>query len=274
MSTPSLSRRHFLRLSGIAAMGATVTACAAPPALAEYDGTQIPPRIPKTPGGLEESSASPARPAETALPSPQEALQRLMEGNQRFVANRRLEPNQSPERRIALAHSQQPFATILGCVDSRVPPELVFDRGLGDLFVIRTAGEVVDEAVLGSIEFGSLELKIPLIVVLGHERCGAIKASIEALESHGGKSHGKKGKPSAEPGDIGYLVNSLKPAIEKAHSWGMGDLAENAMRANVSLTVQRLKKSPVLSAAVESGRLRIVGARYDLDSGAVEVLFS
>jgi carbonic anhydrase len=274
MSKPILSRRHFLRLSSLAAVGATVAVCAGTPALAEYDGTQMPPPVPKTPGGSAESSAPVSgRLTETALPSPQEALQRLMDGNQRFIANRLLEPNQSPERRTAIANSQQPFATIFGCVDSRVPPELVFDRGLGDLFVIRTAGEVVDEAVLGSIEFGSLELKIPLIMVLGHERCGAIKASIEALESPGGESHGKS-KHSTEPGKIGYLVKSLKPAIEKAHTWGMGDLAENAMRANVSLTVQRLKKSPVLSAAVESGRLRIVGARYDLDSGAVEVLFS
>jgi carbonic anhydrase len=274
MPTPDGSRRHFLRLSSIALMSTTVAACAGAPAQAEYDGTQMPPPIPKTPGGSEQSSAPAGRSTETTLSSPQEALQRLIDGNQRFVANRLQVPNQSPERRTAIANSQQPFATILGCVDSRVPPELVFDRGLGDLFVIRTAGQVLDEAVLGSIEFGSLELKIPLIMVLGHERCGAIKASIEALESHGGGSHGKKSKPSAEPGDIGYLVKSLKPAIEKAHAWGMGDLAENAMRANVSMIVQRLKKSPVLSAAVESGRLRIVGARYDLDSGTVEVLFS
>ena len=271
-----LSRRTFLRLSSTAALGATVAACTGYPAQAEQDS--MPPRIPKTPGGIDDPGIAPSfKTAETMPASPQEALQRLMDGNQRFVANRLLEPNHSPERRSEIAKGQQPFATILGCVDSRVPPEIVFDRGLGDLFVIRTAGQVIDEAVLGSIEFGSLELKIPLIMVLGHERCGAVKASIEALEGGGGESHGKgkgKGKHSAEPGEIGYLVNSLKPAIEKAHSWGMGDLAENAMRANVSLTVARLKKSPVLGAAVESGRLRIVGGRYDLDSGLVEVLFS
>lgn len=276
MPESGLSRRTFLRLSGIA----TVAACASHPAWAEQDS--MPPLIPKTPDGIgvvnRQGTGSTAglKTAESVPTSPAEALQQLLEGNQRFAANRLLEPNHSPERRAEIAKGQQPFATILGCVDSRVPPEIVFDRGLGDLFVIRTAGHVIDEAVLGSIEFGSLELKIPLIMVLGHERCGAVKASIEALEG-GGEAHGKgkgKGKHSAEPGEIGYLVNSLKPAIEKAHAWGMGDLAENAMRANISLTVARLKKSPVLAAGVESGRLKIVGGRYDLDSGVVETLFS
>jgi carbonic anhydrase len=273
MSDPILSRRNFLRLSSIATLGATVAACTGYPALAEPD---MPPQIPKTPGGATAEPATETGPsaAEATMTSPQQALQRLMDGNQRFVATRLTDPNRSPQRRAALAQSQQPFATILGCVDSRVPPELVFDRGLGDLFVIRTAGQVIDEAVLGSIEFGSFELKIPLIMVLGHERCGAIKASIEVLEHHGGKHRRGKGEPAAVPGEIGYLVKNLKPAIDKAHAWGMGDLAENAMRANVSLIVQRLKKSPVLAAAEESGRLKIVGARYDLDSGTVEMLFN
>lgn len=273
MSENILSRRDFLRLSGATALTTTLTACAgySPVAESNPDPDSMPPQVAQALGGAGGYSVP-----EKPVTLPQDALQRLMEGNQRFVANRLLDPNRSPQRRSAVANSQQPFATILGCVDSRVPPELVFDRGLGDLLVIRSAGEVLDEAVIGSIEFGSFELKIPLVVVLGHERCGAVKAAIDALE-HGGGSHQrgkKKGGHSAEPGDIGYIVQGLRPAIEKAQSWGMGDLAENAMRANVSLTVQRLKKSPVLSAAEESGRLKIVGARYDLDSGVVEVLFS
>ena len=273
MSEPIFSRRDFLRLSSMATLGATVAACAGYPALAEQD---MPPQIPKTPGGatVDPPTETGHSTTEAAMTSPQQALQRLMDGNQRFVANRLTDPNRSLQRRAEIAKSQQPFATILGCVDSRVPPELVFDRGLGDLFVIRTAGQVIDEAVLGSIEFGSFELKIPLIMVLGHERCGAIKASIEVLEHGGGEHRRGKGEPAAVPGEIGYLVKSLKPAIDKAHAWGMGDLAENAMRANVSLTVQRLKKSPVLAAAEESGRLKIVGARYDLDSGTGEMLFN
>lgn len=263
MSEVIVSRRHFLRLSGIAALSsATLSACAT------TDADSMPPQIPRPHGEMSN---------EDAVNSPQEALERLLAGNRRFAASQLLDPNRSAQRRTAVANGQQPFATILGCVDSRVPPEIVFDRGIGDLFVIRTAGQVVDEAVLGSIEFGSFELKIPLIVVLGHERCGAIKATIEASGAGAESAHhrGKKASShAAEPGEIGYLVKGLRPAVEKAKSWGMGDLAENAMRANISLVVQRLKKSPVLSAAEESGRLKIVGARYDLDSGMVEVLFS
>ncbi|NJM10662.1 MAG: hypothetical protein HC889_00940 [Synechococcaceae cyanobacterium SM1_2_3] len=158
MSKPVFSRREFLRLSSFATLSATMTACAGYPAT---DESGMPPQIPKTPDGASSAVVAESRhsPAEGPITSPQHALQRLMDGNQRFVANRLNDPNRSPQRRTALAQSQQPFATILGCVDSRVPPELVFDRGLGDLFVIRTAGQVVDEAVLGSIEFGSFELK-------------------------------------------------------------------------------------------------------------------
>ncbi|MCB1921604.1 MAG: carbonic anhydrase [Candidatus Competibacteraceae bacterium] len=270
MSESTLSRRDFLRLSSATALTTTLSACVGYPPMAESN----PDQAPKPPQVSDASSAGGYGLPETPVNSPQEALQRLMEGNQRFVANRVINPNRTPQRRAALANSQKPFATILGCVDSRVPPEILFDLGLGDLLVIRSAGEVLDEAVTGSIEFGSFELQIPLIVVLGHERCGAVKAAIEALEHGGGHQGGKKkGEHSAVPGDLGYLVQNLRPAIEKARSWGMGDIAENAMRANVSMIVQRLKKSPVLSAAEESGRLKIVGARYDLDSGAVEMLF-
>ncbi len=161
-----LSRRTFLRRSSVV-VGAAVATYTGHPAWAEQDS--MPPPIPKTPGGMDVVDTASAAPgfkaAETVPASPQDALQRLLNGNQRFVANRLLEPNHSPERRAEISKSQQPFATIFGCVDSRVPPEIIFDQGLGDLFVIRTAGQVIDEAVLGSIEFGSLELKIPLILV-------------------------------------------------------------------------------------------------------------
>lgn len=270
MSESTLSRRDFLRLSGATALTTTLTGCVGYPPVAESNPDLAPP----PPQVSDTSGMGGYGGSEKPVNSPQEALQRLMEGNQRFAANRLINPNRTPERRAAVARSQKPFATILGCVDSRVPPEILFDVGLGDLLVIRSAGEVLDEAVTGSIEFGSFELQIPLVVVLGHERCGAVKAAIDALEHGGGHQGGKKkGEHKAEPGDLGYIVKSLHPAIKKAQSWGMGDLAENAMRANVSLTVQQLKKSPVLSAAEESGRLKIVGARYDLDSGAVEMLF-
>jgi carbonic anhydrase len=189
-----------------------------------------------------------------------EALQRLREGNERYVANKSIDLNESQSRRIELAKGQQPFATIFSCVDSRVPPELIFDRGLGDLFVIRTAGQVIDKAVLGSLEFGVAELKIPLLMVLGHEKCGAVKATVEAVEHNA----------SAEA-EINWLVDGIRPAVEAAKTQS-GDLLDNAVKANVSLTVERLKGSSILSGASEKGDLKIVGARYDLDTGLVEII--
>ena len=168
--------------------------------------------------------------------------------------------NESKSRRVELAKGQNPFATIFSCVDSRVPPELVFDRGLGDLFVIRTAGHVIDKAVLGSLEFGVAELKIPLLLVLGHEKCGAVKATVEAVENN-----------ATAEAEINWLVDSIRPAVEQAKAQP-GDLLDNSVKANVSLTVEHLKQSSILSEAVEKGELKIIGARYDLDTGVVEVI--
>jgi carbonic anhydrase len=137
---------------------------------------------------------------------------------------------------------------------------LIFDRGLGDLFVIRTAGQVLDNAVLGSLQFGVAELKIPLLVVLGHEKCGAVKATVEAVENN-----------ATAEAEINWLVDGIRPAVEAAKAQS-GDLLDNAVKANVSLTVEHLKGSSILSEAVESGELKIVGARYDLDTGLVEVI--
>ncbi len=232
--TSKISRRDFLSITGLTIGGMILASCSPAPA-------QV----------LEPT-------AEPAVTSADEALQRLKDGNQRYVANKTVDPNQTENRRVELAKGQHPFATILGCVDSRVPPELIFDRGLGDLFVIRTAGQVLDKAVVGSIEFGVAELKIPLLVVLGHENCGAVKATIEALEK----------KAEAE-GSIGYLVESIAPAVEKAKGKS-GDNVDNVVRANLEVIVSHLNESPVLSAAVSEGKLKIVGGRYDLDTGAVE----
>ena len=226
-----LSRRDFLRASGLTAASMAFTACA--PAQAKV---------------------------EVPVADANEALQRLREGNERYVANKSIDLNESQSRRIELAKGQQPFATIFSCVDSRVPPELIFDRGLGDLFVIRTAGQVIDKAVLGSLEFGVAELKIPLLMVLGHEKCGAVKATVEAVEHNA----------SAEA-EINWLVDGIRPAVEAAKTQS-GDLLDNAVKANVSLTVERLKGSSILSEASEKGDLQIVGARYDLDTGLVEII--
>ena len=190
----------------------------------------------------------------------EDALQCLLEGNRRYVANKSIDLNESERRRIEVAQGQKPFATILGCVDSRVPPELIFDRGLGDLFVIRTAGQVLDKAVLGSLEFGVAELEIPVLMVLGHERCGVVKAAIDAVE-----------KQTIAEAEIEYLVEALSPAVEQAKSQA-GDLWENAVRANIEMLVSRLKQSPILATAVQNGKLKVVGARYDLDCGAVAII--
>src|SRR5438093_4353999 len=135
---------------------------------------------------------------------PYAALQRLLDGNARYVANKAERPDQTVERRLALAQAQHPFAAILGCADSRVPAEIVFDQGLGDLFVVRVAGPVLDEAVLGSLEFAVAELGLGLILVLGHERCGAVAATIAALE-----------RGADAPGRIADLVAAITPAVKR-----------------------------------------------------------
>ncbi|MCE7985175.1 MAG: carbonic anhydrase [Caldilinea sp. CFX5] len=228
-----LNRRYFL-VSSTLAVGATLSACVAP--------IQAP------------------LPGEAPVQNPQEALERLVAGNQRYATNRSLPVNESSQRRTEVAQGQKPFATIFSCVDSRVPPELVFDRGLGDLFVIRTAGHVIDEAVLGSLEFGVAELQIPLLMVLGHASCGAVKATLEAVE-HGAEA----------PASIGYLVNGIKPAIELAASQADFSL-DTCINTNVTLTVNRLRETPLLAEAVAQGQLLIVGARYNLETGAVEMI--
>lgn len=189
---------------------------------------------------------------------PQEALERLLAGNRRYVTGKST-LDESEQRRIEVANRQHPFATILSCVDSRVPPELIFDQGLGDLFVIRTAGQVLDRAVLGSLEFGVAVLHIPVIVVLGHERCGAIRAALNFLERH-----------EVAEAEIEYLVEALTPAIERGQQLG-GDVWDHAVRAQIELLVDELCRSPILCTAVQAGKLKIVGAYYDLDTGLVEV---
>ena len=183
-----------------------------------------------------------------------------MEGNGRFVTAKPQYPNVTPERRKELSKGQKPFTIIFGCVDSRVPPELVFDRGLGDLFVIRTAGQALDGAALGSIEFGVEELNIPLVMVLGHQKCGAVSATIEVLE-----------KRAVAHGQINTLVEIIKPAVDKVKGQS-GDLLENSVRANIQLTVDKLKASPLLSKYLDKGKIKIVGARYDLDTGVADII--
>ncbi|MBT2675449.1 carbonic anhydrase [Streptomyces sp. ISL-14] len=235
---PSLARRALLRagLTGAAALGATASlgttsASAAPTA--------------PTAGG---SARRPSTPAE--------ALRELAAGNERWSTFRERHPDESPTVRQSLTTAQHPFAVILGCIDSRVPPELVFDQGLGDLFVVRSAGEVLDEAVLGSIAYGPLELGTPLIVVLGHQSCGAVKAAVEADES------GER-----LPAHIQYLAEQIAPNID--HSKEGTARIDATINANVRAVRARLAAEPDFAARISTGELAIVGARYDLDTQRV-----
>ena len=166
---------------------------------------------------------------------------------------------QGRERRVEIARGQTPFAVLVGCSDSRVSPELLFGRGLGELFIYRVAGNTVDRAALGSIEYAVAELGVPLVLVLGHERCGAVAAAVSVVE-----------KNTIFPGAIGEMVEPIVPAVLRARSQP-GDLLDNAVRENVRGIVGRLRhEGPILANAIGAGKLRIVGARYDLDDGAVD----
>jgi carbonic anhydrase len=188
--------------------------------------------------------------------NPEQALQSLIEGNQRFVTRKRRNPNQTQTRLVEVAKAQKPFASILGCADSRVPSEIVFDQGLGDLFVCRIAGNVATAEEIGSLEFGSLVLGSKVIMVLGHERCGAVDATIKGAQV---------------PGQIGSLIDAMKPSVEKSKNLP-GDKLENACKANILMQVEKLKASSVLSQLIDAGKLKVVGGYYDLDNGTVTIV--
>jgi carbonic anhydrase len=198
---------------------------------------------------------------------PAVALRRLQDGNARFVANLRTEALTSPVRRAQVAESQRPFAAILGCSDARVPAEIVFDQGLGDLFVIRVAGNVVAPSQVGSVEFAVERFGVQLVVVLGHSRCGAIEATLEAL-SHPGQPQSR---------GLRSIVDRVRPAIEPLVHADSGQdrtrLVQEAVRANIRASVNQLRHgSEILERLVLAGPLRILGAEYALDSGQVTFL--
>lgn len=194
---------------------------------------------------------------DSAYADPRIALRKLMGGNRRFVEDKSIKPRQSRQDLTSTEKGQKPFAIIVGCSDSRVPNEIIFDQGVGDLFIIRTAGQVMAEASYGSIEFATVALGSKLIVVLGHQSCGAVDAAIK--------------RPDV-PGHIVTLVNSIKPAAQKAKAMG-GNLLENAIRANVIEQVNELRDlDPVLSKKYSKGEILIVGAVYNLSTGKVEFL--
>jgi carbonic anhydrase len=192
--------------------------------------------------------------------TPAAAMRMLIVGNRRWAALKQDRPNQSRQRRKESATGQHPFATIFGCVDSRVPPELVFDRGIGDLFVVRSAAHVLDRAALASITFGAEDLEIPLVVVLGHDDCAAIGAVLEALD-HDGRA----------PAHIEYLVEAIRPAVENARG-GAGGRLGSTVRENARLVSARLNATPSLAARIRVGKLKVLPARYELRTGRVQFL--
>jgi carbonic anhydrase len=190
-----------------------------------------------------------------------QALRRLLDGNARFVDHQERYPDRGPELRMQLAEAQHPFAVILGCADSRVPPEILFDEGLGDLFVIRNAGNIVDTTSLASVEYGVAQLGVSLVLVLGHERCGVITAAV-AVAREGREVQGH----------LWSLIDAARPALEQVKD-GSGDVIDRAVRAHVQIQVGRLVRAdPIVSRAVKAGRIRVVGARYDIDRGQAEIL--
>jgi len=193
-----------------------------------------------------------------------EALQKLMDGNQRYVDNKMGDCAASDATaREKLARTQHPYAIILYCSDSRVPPELVFDKSLGEIFVIRVAGNVADPIVLGSIEYATEPLGSQLIMVLGHERCGAVTAAVNA-----------KGKPE---GNIGAIISAIGPSARKAKEIKKGKSNEEVVECAVAVNAQAVaaslsKKSKVLAEQLKEGKIKIVAAKYDLDDGKVTLL--
>jgi carbonic anhydrase len=188
--------------------------------------------------------------------SPDASLKRLKDGNARFVSETSIAQPINRTRRATLATGQTPFATFLSCSDSRVPPEIVFNTGLGDLFVVRTAGEVPDHAVLASVEYAAEHLYVPLLVVMGHESCGAVKAAVEK-----GKSLGP---------NLDYLVAAITPAVERTKSTPEKERLKAAILANVQQVAgDTLQKSEILQHLVQKRQLTVIGAYYELASGKV-----
>ncbi|MFE6550651.1 carbonic anhydrase [Streptomyces sp. NPDC057746] len=200
-------------------------------------------------------------PADARSATPAQAFARLMDGNDRWVRGDLQHPDRDPSRREFVARKQQPIGSVLACIDSRVPPELLFDTGLGDLFVMRTGGEAIGPVVTGSVEYGPMTSGTPLIVVLGHQRCGAVEAAHRSI---------RDGKPL--PGNLEAIAEALRPAYEQAARDGGSDPVETMARAQVRLTADALRSNQDLAPLVEKGSLAVVGAYYSLDTGKVEVL--
>ncbi|MFJ8209547.1 carbonic anhydrase [Streptomyces sp. NPDC096033] len=246
MDSAGLPRRKALLAGGLAAFAmGTLSACTARAT---------------TPAGAVRGRPEPAGPTPPTS-TPAAAYARLMEGNKRWVDGDLQHPDRDPTRRQLVAQSQTPFAVVLSCIDSRVPPELLFDSGLGDMYVLRTGGQAVDAVVTGSVEYGPLTSATPLVLVLGHQRCGAIDAAYKAA---------RDGKTL--PGNLEALAEALRPAYEQTVKEGGPDPVDRMIRNQVRLTADDLRANADLAPLVEKGSLAVVGGYYSLDTGKVEIL--
>lgn len=232
----SISRRSFFLHAGAGAAAVSLAGCG-------------------TPGG----GTAPLPPT-TPARDPAEALERLRAGNARYVAGRPQRFSLDEARRMELSQTHTPTATIFACVDSRVPVERVFDQGHGELLVVRTAAHVLDAAAMGSIEFGVAQLRTPLVVVLGHERCGAVSAAIGFVD--GG---------TTAPGSLAALVDGIRPAVAAARG-ETGERLENTTRRHSRMIAERLPGSPLIAPALAEQRVRIVPAYYEIQTGRVTFL--
>lgn len=200
--------------------------------------------------------AKPAR-AIVSRPTPETILADLMAGNQRFMTQHSIDPHRSIARIHELSQTQNPIVTVLSCADSRVPAEILFDQGLGDIFNVRVAGNIVTPEVLASLEFAVGLLETPLLMVLGHERCGAVTAAV---------------KHQAVPGHISNFIDEILPAVKQTEALS-GDPIANAVNANVQLQITKLlAQSELITDRQNQGLVKVVAARYDLDNGAVSLL--
>lgn len=189
--------------------------------------------------------------------TPDQALKSLMDGNERFLKQTSNNPNRSIERIREVSESQAPFAAILSCADSRVPSEIIFDQGFGDLFVCRVAGNIATPEEIGSLEFGTMILGAKVIMVMGHARCGAVKATLD-----GGRF----------PGQIGSLISNLRVGAERAEREPGKDKLESAIKANVLHQVENLSRSSILGDLIDKNQLKIIGSYYDLSTGKITLL--
>jgi carbonic anhydrase len=258
MNSAVSRQRRAILTGGLAATAALLTGCSSKDDASGTGNTTVV-------DGARKPSPSPspaAAPGGQVRPdSPSTAFARLMEGNERWVKGRLQHPDQDPARRKFVAEEQKPYGVVLSCIDSRVPPELVFDTGIGDLFVIRTGGQVVKPVVTGSVEYGPLTSGTPLVVVLGHQRCGAVKAAYKALQ------HGKE-----LPGNLQSIVETLRPAYEEAKKSRHADPIDAMIRVHTQQTSAALRSNADFAPLVKTGKLAVVSAYYSLDSGRVEVL--